>query len=79
MTRREALFTVAPTVLRGAPRPAGDKPNCIVLRSSRRRYELDELVSAITPKNRHRETNWGKPVGRESCPPDCPSLCNPLN
>ena len=37
----------------------------VVMRSSRRRYELDELVSAITPKNRHRETDWGEPVGRE--------------
>jgi antitoxin MazE len=38
----------------------------IVLRSTRRKYELSELVSRITPKNRHRETNWGKPQGEES-------------
>jgi antitoxin MazE len=38
----------------------------IVLRSSRRRYELSELVSRITPRNRHRETDWGAPVGEES-------------
>jgi antitoxin MazE len=30
----------------------------IVLRPARRRYELSELVSRITFKNRHRETDW---------------------
>jgi antitoxin MazE len=30
----------------------------ITLRYARRRYSLDKLVSKITPKNRHRETNW---------------------
>ena len=38
----------------------------IVLRSTRPRYELSELVSQITPKNRHPETDWGSPVGKES-------------
>jgi antitoxin MazE len=38
----------------------------IVLRATRRRYELSELVARITPKNRHRETEWGKPPGEES-------------
>ena len=26
---------------------------------------LDELVAKITPENRHGETDWGPPVGRE--------------
>ena len=38
----------------------------IVLRPTRRRYELSELVAGITPKNRHRETDWGQPQGGES-------------
>ncbi|MGA3260614.1 MAG: AbrB/MazE/SpoVT family DNA-binding domain-containing protein [Bryobacteraceae bacterium] len=38
----------------------------IVLRPTRRRYELSELVAQITPKNRHRETDWGQPQGEES-------------
>ena len=37
----------------------------IVLRSTRRKYSLNELVSGITSKNRHRETVWGKPDGKE--------------
>jgi antitoxin MazE len=37
----------------------------IVLRSSRRRYQLQELVSRITPRNRQAETEWGSPAGRE--------------
>jgi antitoxin MazE len=42
-----------------------NRDGAIVLRSSRRRYELSELVSRITPANRHRETDWGEPQGKE--------------
>jgi len=38
----------------------------IVLRSRRRKYSLDELVAGITPANRHGETDWGPPQGKES-------------
>lgn len=38
----------------------------IVLRPTRRRYELSELVAQINPKNRHKETGWGNPQGEES-------------
>jgi antitoxin MazE len=38
----------------------------IVLRPTRRKYELSELVARITPRNRHRETGWGQPLGEES-------------
>ena len=43
-----------------------DPEGAIVLRPSRRRYDLAELVSRITPKNRHHETDWGRKRGRES-------------
>jgi antitoxin MazE len=43
-----------------------DRDGSIVLRSTRPRYELSELVAAITPKNRHQETEWGRPKGEES-------------
>jgi antitoxin MazE len=36
------------------------------LRPARRKYELSDLVAQITPKNRHRETDWGRPQGEES-------------
>ena len=29
------------------------------------RYTLEELVSQITPENRHGEIDWGPPVGTE--------------
>lgn len=32
----------------------------------RRKYTLQELVSKITPQNRHPETDWGKPMGKET-------------
>jgi antitoxin MazE len=35
------------------------------LKRRRRRYPLDQLVAGITPKNRHRELEWGPPVGDE--------------
>jgi antitoxin MazE len=38
----------------------------IVLRPVRRKYDLADLVGRITPKNRHRETDWGQPQGAES-------------
>jgi antitoxin MazE len=31
----------------------------------RRRYTLDQLVAGITPENRHRDLEWGPPVGNE--------------
>lgn len=37
----------------------------LVIRSARRKYRLSQLVSRITSKNRHEETEWGKPQGRE--------------
>ena len=43
---------------------AGD--GSIVLRTSRRKYSLNQLVAGITKRNRHSETNWGAPQGKES-------------
>jgi len=43
-----------------------DRDGRIVLRPTRRKYELSELVAQITRKNRHRETDWGSPRGEES-------------
>jgi len=43
-----------------------DSDGGIVLRPTRRRHELSELVARITPRNRHRETDWGQPQGEES-------------
>jgi antitoxin MazE len=59
-------------VVRSAQLAEGDRlsmnlanDGSIVLRSTKRRYSLDELVARITPRNRHSETPWGKAVGRE--------------
>jgi antitoxin MazE len=38
----------------------------IVIRPSRPTYSLDELVSRITVANRHDESDWGAPQGREA-------------
>ena len=43
-----------------------DRDGGVVLRPAPRKYELSELVSRITPKNRHRESDWGPPQGEES-------------
>lgn len=37
----------------------------IVIRPARPRFELRQLVNAITPRNRHDESDWGEPAGRE--------------
>ncbi len=41
------------------------KGGCVVMRPSRRKYRLEDLVSKITPRNRHEETDWGPAVGKE--------------
>ena len=39
----------------------------LVVRPLRRvKYDLAELLAKVTPKNRHPETDWGKPVGKEA-------------
>ncbi|MBZ5607971.1 MAG: AbrB/MazE/SpoVT family DNA-binding domain-containing protein [Acidobacteriia bacterium] len=43
-----------------------ERDGSIKLRSTRRKYELSELVSRITSKNRHPATEWGRPQGKES-------------
>lgn len=42
-----------------------DRDGGIVLRPTRRKYELSDLVARITPRNRHRQTDWGPPQGEE--------------
>ena len=37
----------------------------VVMRPARRKYDLSDLVAQITRKNRHRETDWGPPIGEE--------------
>jgi antitoxin MazE len=39
--------------------------NGLLVRPARRRYRLADLVRKITDANRHGETDWGKPAGRE--------------
>jgi antitoxin MazE len=38
----------------------------IVLEPARREYQLDDMLSAITKRNRHQPANFGAPIGRES-------------
>ena len=42
------------------------KNGAIVIRPSRPAYSLKQLVAKITPRNRHHEIDWGKPVGHEA-------------
>ena len=37
----------------------------IVIRPSRPRYSIQELVGGITARNRHNESDWGSAVGHE--------------
>jgi antitoxin MazE len=37
----------------------------VVVQSARRKYRLSQLVSRITAKNRHEETDWSGPQGKE--------------
>lgn len=37
----------------------------IIITSFKKEETLDDLLSKITPQNRHEETYWGPPVGNE--------------
>lgn len=37
----------------------------IIVRPAQATYKLEDLVSQITPGNRHDETDWGSPAGHE--------------
>lgn len=41
------------------------KSGRISIESAKARLTLADLVSAITPENRHEETDWGSRVGNE--------------
>ena len=41
------------------------KSGRITIEAAQPRLTLASLVAAITPENRHRETEWGQPVGNE--------------
>lgn len=32
----------------------------------RKKYELEELLQGVTEENRHNETDWGAPSGKEA-------------
>jgi len=42
-----------------------DREGAVVERPTHRKYRLEGLVSGITARNRHDETDWGEPVGKE--------------
>jgi antitoxin MazE len=55
---------------------AGLKPNdpvevreengrIVIEKAKQPKRDLRELIAGITPQNRHEETNWGAPVGKE--------------
>jgi len=37
----------------------------VIEKAACKKPTLEELVAGITPENRHEETDWGPPVGRE--------------
>lgn len=40
--------------------------NALIVRpSKKKKFTLKELVAKIEPKHLHKETDWGKPVGKE--------------
>jgi antitoxin MazE len=42
------------------------KDGAIVIRPAQRKYQLAELISKITARNRHGETDWGPQIGKEA-------------
>lgn len=42
-----------------------EAPGAVTIRKSKRAPTLKDLVLRITPENRHSETDWGGPAGKE--------------
>ena len=49
----------------GMDKPAVAKPLRKMFLLKQRKYSLRELVSQITPANRHAEVDWGQDQGKE--------------
>ena len=49
----------------GAPVELAFVDGRLIVTPLRRTYRLALLVAAVTPQNRHAETDWGAPMGRE--------------
>ncbi len=59
-------FAEQTRIRKGSPVSLTVKSGRVIMKPlKRRKYTLRELVSKITPQNRHPETDWGRPVGRE--------------
>ena len=59
-------FAQQTSIKKGSPVSLSVKNGRMVMQPlHRKKYTLQELVSKITPKNRHPETDWGKPMGKE--------------
>jgi antitoxin MazE len=41
------------------------KPGVISLRAAKKKLTLEALLAGVTEENLHRETDWGRPVGKE--------------
>ncbi|OHB13464.1 MAG: MazF family transcriptional regulator [Candidatus Zambryskibacteria bacterium RIFCSPLOWO2_12_FULL_45_14] len=37
----------------------------IIISKTKPKYTLEDMVKGITKKNRHKEFDWGKPMGKE--------------
>lgn len=44
---------------------AVEGPGTVKICRAKGEPSLEQLVNQITPENRHREADWGKPVGNE--------------
>ncbi|MBA3888498.1 MAG: AbrB/MazE/SpoVT family DNA-binding domain-containing protein [Acidobacteria bacterium] len=49
----------------GDPVDVSVEDGALVIRPARKRYTIEELVADITPDDRHGETDWGRPRGKE--------------
>ena len=59
-------FAEQTSIKKGTPITLTVQNGQMVMRPLKRpKYSLKQLVSKITPQNRHAETDWGRPMGKE--------------
>jgi antitoxin MazE len=58
-------YAVAMQIEEGTPVALSVEGGRLIVTPEQPRYSLEDLLAGITPENRHHETDWGAPVGRE--------------
>lgn len=65
MTRSELIRFAVIKEIKGDKQSLVTNTEMLILEKNKKDKSLDKILGDITPKNVHKETDWGEPVGNE--------------